>query len=65
MEMVPVGAIVVTVALRTLSPRASWREPSKFGITPRSSARARLSSHASSSTNFITRSAKSRPSSES
>ncbi len=40
MESVPVGAMEVTVALRVRSPRASAREPAKFGNTPRSSASA-------------------------
>ena len=42
MEMVPVGAMVVTVALRMgPSPGRSKMEPSKFGNVPRTAASSR------------------------
>ena len=49
MLMVPVGAMVVTVALRTRAPSGlSKMEPSKLGNTPRSRASSSLSARASS-----------------
>jgi hypothetical protein len=49
MLMVPVGAIVVTVALRTRAPAGlSKMEPSKLGNTPRSRASSSLAARASS-----------------
>ena len=66
MLIVPVGAIVVTVALRTRAPPgASKMEPSKLGNTPRSRARSSLAARASSWMKLITSAAILQASSES
>ena len=59
MEIVPVGAMVVTVALRIGgSPRLSKREPGKFGKGPLSRASSREAVWPSSRINFMTSSAR-------
>ena len=54
MEMVPVGAMVVRVALRTRRPLAAQVLSSQLGKTPRSRARSSLALMASSWMNPMT-----------